>query len=409
MDICKPCKGGSTTRRRSTMCFECTVGTFDNVLHWGDEHNGSESYAGNWNAKDLDYDSLAGKPALVEECTPDGLATTDSQTSEGVKECATVRHETEACIVCRGGYTSRRRAESCNHCPPGYYDAQNGDDNCRLCHGSTRRRRAESCTDCPRGHFQIVVEEGAAQDDCQRCEGAVRRRRANMCTDCATGWYDSNGTEHCQSPTQNQAAYCKGWTALNNGQRLTIEACQAAVLKSCSVTNVFLYDHMNEQCGCKSASCEMVPSEDVKLYNAGTCGPEPLNDEDLCQPCLGGSTRRRRATMCAPCEGGFSDDSDDDDCSKCVGETRRRRAKECGDCPLGRFWKQLPGGNSDVCVDCLGGSTRRRRAEVCKDCPDGYFDALQLEYCVRCPAGDENRRRAPSDDTQGPTECASYQ
>eukprot|EP00929_Paragymnodinium_shiwhaense_P064266 TRINITY_DN32182_c0_g1_i2.p1 TRINITY_DN32182_c0_g1~~TRINITY_DN32182_c0_g1_i2.p1 ORF type:complete len:715 (-),score=108.92 TRINITY_DN32182_c0_g1_i2:52-2196(-) len=371
MDVCRACVGGQTTRRRSTMCFECTLGTYDGVAHTADEHTGAE----------LDHTDR-----LLDYTTSASL---------------------ESCSTCQGGYVSRRRAESCSECPPGYYDNGGTDDNCRLCHGSTRRRRAETCSDCELGYFQMAVEDGEATDECTRCDGGtVRRRRADRCTDCATGWYDSNGTETCFSPLVDREMYCSGWTAFD-ADRMTLEECQDRVRLECSNKQKFHYDHMQEQCGCfEQASCMYVNSQDVKIYNVGTCGADPVNDQDLCQVCTGGSTRRRRATKCERCAGGYADDGDDDDCFTCIGETRRRRARECGDCPLGRFRKDKMVG--DLCADCKGGSTRRRRSELCTDCPDGYFDALELEYCVLCPSGDENRRRAPADDTTGPTECPSY-
>lgn len=97
------------------------------------------------------------------------------------------------CQMCEGGYTRRRRANSCDACLPGHYDNGNFDD-CDRCAGSTRRRTATKCTPCLPGWYGSYSD-----DDCRACvDGATRRRRAESCTSCPPGRFAVDGEDDCR-------------------------------------------------------------------------------------------------------------------------------------------------------------------------------------------------------------------
>mmetsp|Transcript_158885 Transcript_158885/g.509528 ORF Transcript_158885/g.509528 Transcript_158885/m.509528 type:complete len:590 (+) Transcript_158885:51-1820(+) len=141
-------------------------------------------------------------------------------------------------------------------------------------------------------------------------------------------------------------------------------------------------------CYGSSSAAGQAGSEGAGDCEPGFFNPEP---EGYCRQCIGGYTRRRRASECSLCGDGYYDAGNFDDCRRCQGgETRRRRAESCTDCAEGYFDTT----DADDCAICTAGGVRRRRAASCTECPVGKHSVESEDECADCNEGYTRRRRS---------------
>ena len=439
---CQKCGLGYYSKRASTICTPCAIGSYANQLGstacmvcpigWTTSQkasvscdvcaDGYKNLNGNCIARCMagtyfngtecvacPVGTFSGEGATTCTACPTGSTTAGSgatycdvctdgyhmEDNECVKD-STITPE----VVCEPGYEPSYSGTTCEICEKGYYS--NSGQYCSSCPtgSSTVGKGAISeaeCTVCLNGYHMV---EGVCQPYCN----AGYYWDGEICQACAAGHYSLQGSTSCSAcaagryqpnPGQSSCLSCPTGSTTEGTGSTTIESCNICQ------SGYIMQDGVCTPCPAGSyaafgdTSCTLCPVGKYQGYTGSSS----------CYSCpKGRTTLTEGATSCVcdtengfvavgdecilveySCGAGHFYDSDTKECKACEAGTFSSSGETyCTACPYGYFADKE---GSVICQQCpTGWTTSANKATSCDVCADGY--EMQNGQCIlSCPAG----------------------
>ncbi|XP_046564960.1 major surface trophozoite antigen 11-like [Haliotis rubra] len=307
------------------------------------------------------------------------------------------RNAANTCESCPAGrYQPDQGATECTPCPAGQYQEVPGSVECKQCPSGTYQDAtgASGCTDCPAGQYQ----DSTAAATCLDCPAGTSQAVAGGigCEACPLATYqDTLGSPGCVNCQEGYNTTSTGTTAAAD----CLIVCVAGQFRTSSTVCEQCPEgtYQNETGSTQCLACPIgtyqpnTGSADCIACNTGytTKYTRTIAESDCLVVCTPGEVRSA-SNVCQKCTAGtYQSNSGQETCTNCSVGTYQPAsgATSCVSCDEGYTTSSTGTGLANEClIVCKAGQYRSAR-DTCLDCEYGQYQPdTGAEACLSCPS-----------------------